>query len=257
MRITILGAGVYGSALGHILEEKHEVVYYDITLKITLEEALKNAETILISVPSAALPSILPKLPKNVPLIVATKGILDFDIFKSFEDVMILSGPGFAADIERHHKTKLTATDQRIIDLFERDWLKFDFTEDKKGVLMCGSLKNIYAIYAGYKNYKAKTSSHEKFLKTAAEEMKAILLANDADPKTVDLECGKGDLRLTCNYPSRNYEFGQKIAIDPKYKPEKTVEGISALEGIRNGGMIIPKVAPILKELIKESEKWA
>lgn len=258
MRITVLGAGAFGSALGHVLEGKgNEVTYYSPTLEITLEQALEGAETMLLTVPSKALPEILPNLPKNLPMIVATKGILDYDIFDDFEDIMILSGPGFAADIEKHLQTKLTATDLRIRELFETDWLKFDMTADEKGVLMCGSLKNIYAIYAGLHNLKPGTEAHEKFLKTAAEEMKADLYENGANPKTVDLSCGIGDLRLTCDYPSRNYEFGQMLIGNPDYQPEKTVEGVTALKKVKDGLFKVPASAGILKELIKESDKWA
>lgn len=258
MRITVLGAGAFGSALGHILEsKKHEITYFSPNMDITMEEALKDAEMVLLTVPSKALPEVLPNIDKKLPMIIATKGILDYDIFDVFEDTMVLSGPGFAADIEKHLKTKLTTTDPRVRDLFETDWLKFDMTADVKGVLMCGALKNIYAIYAGSHNLKPGTDAHEKFLKTCAEEMKADLFENGANPKTVDLVCGKGDLKLTCDYPSRNYEFGQKLIENPDYQPEKTVEGVTALKKVKDGAIKIPKSAIFLKELIKESNKWA
>ena len=259
MNITILGAGAFGSALGRILEEKnHKVTYYALNLNITLEDALKNAELLVLAIPSAAIPDLLPKLPKNLPLVVATKGILNpTEAFKDFEDIMVLSGPGFAVDIDRHIKTKLTATDPRIRDLFGTSWLTFDMTGDEKGVLLCGALKNVYAIYAGLKNLKPGTKEHDNYLKTAAEEMKADLFENGANPKTVDLVCGKGDLKITCNYPSRNYEFGQKLIQNPTYQPEKTVEGVTALKKIKAGEMKIPKTAFILKELIKISNNWA
>ncbi|MGF2565646.1 hypothetical protein ACQUWZ_27770, partial [Ralstonia pseudosolanacearum] len=49
MRITVLGAGAFGSALGHILEaKKHEVTYFSLASKITLEESLKDAEMIIL-----------------------------------------------------------------------------------------------------------------------------------------------------------------------------------------------------------------
>lgn len=258
MRITVLGAGAFGSALGHILESKgNEVTYFSPTMDITIEEALKDAETVLLAVPSKALPEVIPKIPKDLPLIVATKGILDTSIFDEFNDVSVLSGPGFAADIEKHLKTNLTTTDTRVRDLFETNWLKFDMTGDTKGVLLCGALKNIYAIYAGLHNLKPGTDAHEKFLRDIAEEMKAVLFANGANPKTVDLSCGKGDLRLTCDYPSRNYEFGQKLIGNPDYKPEKTVEGVTALHKVKAGGIKVPAAAGTLKHLMQESNKWA
>lgn len=257
MRITVLGAGAFGSALGHILEaKKHEVAYFSLTSTITLEEAVKDADYIVLAIPSAAVEEMLPKLPKNTPLIVATKGILSPAIFADFADVMFLSGPGFAADIEKHQKTRLVTTDPRVRDLFETPWLKFDLTADEKGVLLCGALKNVYAIYAGWHNLKPGTDKYNEFIETVLQEFKLILFYNGANPKTAELPCGRGDLILTCDFPSRNYEFGQGLNAG-KTKPEKTVEGITALKRIKSGELKIPPAAGILQKLMKESAAWA
>ncbi|MBO7664812.1 hypothetical protein J6S46_03090 [Candidatus Saccharibacteria bacterium] len=257
MRITVLGAGAFGSALGHILEaKKHDVTYFSLASTITLEEAVEGAEYLVLAIPSVAVEEMLLKLPKNIPLIVATKGILNPSIFDGFEDVMVMSGPGFAADIEKHHKTHLVATDPRIRDLFETPWLKFDLTADEKGVLLCGALKNVYAIYAGWHNFKPGTDEYKRFIETTLQELKLILLQSGANPKTADLPCGRGDLILTCDFPSRNYEFGQGLN-EGKTKPEKTVEGITALKRIKAGELKVPAAAGILQELIKESSAWA
>lgn len=256
MRITVLGSGAYGLALGHVLEDKkHDVVYFSLETKNTLEEALKDAEVIILAIPSKAVSKILPKLPKDLPLIVATKGILDPTIFADFEDVMIMGGAGFAADIERHQKTRLVATDPRVRDLFETPWLKFSLSADEKGILLCGALKNVYALYAGWRNLKPGSTEHEKFIATAFEELKAILFANGANPKTASLPCGLDDLKLSCDFLSRNYEFGQGLNAG-KTKPEKTVEGITTLEHLRAGEIKIPAAAGILRTIIKESSAW-
>ncbi|MDO4507846.1 MAG: hypothetical protein Q4B65_00420 [Candidatus Saccharibacteria bacterium] len=259
MKIAILGAGAFGTTLGGVLAEKgYDIDYYDSKVEQEkLSDVLKGAKAILLTVPSKAVPFLLPHLPKDIPLIVATKGVLKPTTFDDFRDYMILSGPGFAEDIRAHKKTKLTATDERIFEMFETDYLTFDFTEDEHGVLLCGALKNVYAILAGLVSVKAGTPLHEKFLEETADEMRAILKANGADPKTVDLVCGVGDLRITCDYPSRNYEFGQKLRENPDYQPEKTVEGVSALKRIKRGEIIIPEGMEKLKTLIKVSEKWA
>ncbi len=258
MNITILGAGAFGTALGRILEIKgHHVTYYSLGLPITLEQALRDADYMLLSIPSKALNNLVPKLPTNIPLIVATKGILDLSIFQNFTTVLALSGPGFAADINNNKPTHLTASDPRVVELFATDWLTFDQTTDITGIFLCGALKNIYAIYAGLQDLKAGTTNHENYLQAAAAEMKAILATNHADPATVDLSCGIGDLRITCNYPSRNFEFGQKLRENRDYKPEKTVEGVTALQNIKRDMITVPESAVIMQKLIKESDKWA
>lgn len=259
MKIAILGAGAFGTTLGGVLVEKgYDIDYYDSKVeRERLSDVLKGAKYIVLTVPSKAVPYVLPHLPKKTPLIVATKGILSAKTFAEFSDYMVLSGPGFADDIRAHKKTLLTTTDNRVIELFERDYLTFDFTEDKTGVLMCGALKNVYAILAGLLGLKAGTDLHEEFLREAAEEMRAILGANDASERTVDLACGVGDLRLTCNLPSRNYEFGMRLRRDKHYQPEKTVEGVSALKKIKRGEIVVPEKAEKLKFLMEISGEWA
>ena len=259
MKIAILGAGAFGTALGGILADKgYDIDYYDSKIeKENLSQVLEGARYIVLAVPSMAAPYLLPYLPKDIPLIVATKGFLDAHNFKDFSDYMVLSGPGFAADIKDGKKALLTATDPRIVELFETDFLTFDKTSDNEGVLMCGALKNVYAIYAGLLNLQPETPEHERYLTEVAEEMRALLSSNNADARTVDLACGIGDLRLTCALPSRNYEFGQILRENPKAKPEKTVEGLTALSKIKRGEINVSDKATKLKELIKISDDWS
>ena len=252
MKIAIIGAGAYGTALGGILDEKgHEVCYYDPILDTPLEEVLNGAETTLLVSPSFTLPDLLPNLPKDVPLIVATKGILSEELFHDFDKLMILSGPGFADDIKAHNKTYLTVTDKWLEELFDVNYLEFDYTPDVRGVLMCGALKNVYAILAGYLGLLPGVEEYEKYITEVAEEMQALLSSNGADPGTVDLYCGVGDLRLTCDTPSRNYQFGQKLKADSNYQPETTVEGLSTLESIRNGDIVLPDNLPHLNKILE------
>ena len=258
MKIAILGAGAFGTALGEILAGKgYDIDYYDSKLeRESLAHVLSDTKYIVRAVPSMAAPYLLPYLPTEKPLVVTTKGFLDEHNFRNFKDYMILSGPGFAADIKAHKPTLLTATDERIKDLFETEYLSFDYTPDKKGVLMCGALKNIYALYAGFLDLKPGDVAHEKYLTDVAEEMKALLIVNGADGKTVDLSCGKGDLRLTCDYPSRNYEFGQILRENSSAHPEKTVEGLTALSKVKRGEIIVPETALILRKLMTTSDDW-
>lgn len=259
MKIAILGAGAFGTALGGILAEKgYDIDYYDSKVeKERLSDVLSGTKMMLLAIPSKSIPYLLPYLPKNKPLIVATKGILSGRTFADFEDYMVLSGPGFADDIKAHKNTILTATDVRVIEMFSCGYMSFDYTDDENGVLMCGALKNVYAILAGKLDLKRGSEEWENFVWNAAGEMKLILEANNARSETVDLSCGIGDLRLTCDYPSRNYEFGQKIRLNPDYQPEKTVEGVTALKKIKNNELVVPEAAKIIRGLMAESKKWA
>ena len=115
---------------------------------------------------------------------------------------------------------------------------------------MCGALKNVYAIKAGLLGLERDSEKWQKFIMDVCFEMKKILAFNNANPDTVDLVCGIGDLKLTCGYPSRNYEYGDKKRIDSNYQPEKTVEGLSAIKRIIRHEILLPKDTPILESLI-------
>ena len=252
MKIGIIGAGAYGTALGGILEEKgYETVYYDpaITDKF-VHDLVWDAEMVLLVAPSSAVPELLPQLDVYTPLIIATKGILKDDIFADFHEVMALSGPSFADDMKAKKETFLTVTDDRLVKLFDTDYISFDHTKDLRGVLMCGALKNVYAIRAGYLGLRPGTAEHQQFITDVAKEMELILLANGAMRDTVYHYCGVDDLKLTCNLPSRNYEFGMKKRENPDYQPEKTVEGLATLARIVAGEIEVPLEASILKEII-------
>ena len=253
MKIAIIGAGAFGTALGGILAEKgFDIDYYDPKFeRENLSEVVDGAKYILLTAPSQAVPYILPHLPKDIPLVVATKGILSAMTFQDFKEIMVLSGPGFADDIKDKKPTVLTATDQRVLELFSTSYLTFDFTSDNNGVLMCGALKNIYAIEAGIRGLKRQTKAWNEFIKAVCAEMKDILEANGAQSSTVDLVCGIGDLKLTCGYPSRNFEYGDKLRENPDYQPEKTVEGLTAVKKIVRKEIIVPDGLSIMEGIIR------
>ncbi len=258
MKVAILGAGAFGTALGGILANNgYDVDYYDPRIeKERLGDVLGGAGFIVLSVPSHAVSYLLPRLPKNIPLLIATKGILSDEGFKNFRDWMVLSGPGFADDIKAKKSTVFSITDDRITKMFAANYIKFDPVDDRHGVLMCGALKNVYAILAGYKGLKPQTITMRNFLEEVSSEMAEILKINSCDPSTVYHACGIGDLTLTCSPQSRNYEFGEKVRLNPNYRPEKTVEGWTALTKIKRSVIKIPQGMKKLNELIELSKEW-
>ena len=252
MKIAVLGAGAFGTALGGILAEKgYDIDYYDVNFEQErLSDVLSSAKYIILCTPSKTTPFLLSYLPKTVPLIVATKGILTDMSFREFKDWMVLSGPGFADDIKAKKKTFLTVTDSRIVDLFNTPFIQFDFTHDRRGVLMCGALKNVYAILAGLKSLRRESGEWREFVRKASEEMELILEANGAEAETAELSCGIGDLKLTCGLPSRNYEYGTFLKANPKYEPDNTVEGLSTIRRIKRYEITVPPKAKLLREVI-------
>ncbi|MBR2998668.1 glycerol-3-phosphate dehydrogenase, partial [Candidatus Saccharibacteria bacterium] len=62
MKIAILGAGAFGTALGGVLADNgYDIDYYDVYKeKERLSDAVKEAKFILLSVPSVVTPHMLP-----------------------------------------------------------------------------------------------------------------------------------------------------------------------------------------------------
>ena len=260
MNITIIGAGAFGTALASILEENdHSISFFDPFKfpEVSLSGALENSDAIVFSAPSKTAKETIEKLPKsvrNLPFINASKGFLSLEDFKSLKKFSIISGPSFSKDIKNKVQTTLTATNYFTKDLFETPWLRIEISHDELGILLCGTLKNIFAIYSGSKNIKPGTKEFRDFLTESIHEFKAILKANGCNPETAKLACGFKDLALTASSTrSRNYRFGRSLAegsaLASSEKP-KTIEGLSALKSLTSSGLTIPENIPILEETL-------
>ncbi|MBQ6486256.1 hypothetical protein IJI76_00815 [Candidatus Saccharibacteria bacterium] len=263
MKITIYGAGAFGSALGEILVGNgHQVNYYD-PVKYPdkgLTSMIEGSEINILAIPSHAAPKLLLFLPHDIPLICASKGFLTTASFKPFKNFSVLSGGAFAADLMKKQPCVLTATSDLIEQLFKTDWLTFDKTNDHLGALLCGSFKNVYAIGAGYWELKYGTTDFDDFINSSLDELRLILAHNNCKVETVNLSCGLRDLVITCASPtSRNYDFGVKLKKDPELGKKylagssklQTTEGVTTVEQILSTPSFVkPDNTPILDRII-------
>ena len=210
MKIAVLGAGAYGQVLGRLAEQNgHTVVFYDPYKfpRRSLKTATRGADAMLYVAPASAATELAPQLPLGVPLICASKGFLSDWAFREFADFTALGGAGFADDFQKNLTITLTTSSRLAEEILKHAQINFEYTEDTLGIMLCGALKNVYALGAGLLDCNTST-----YLDLAQREMAQILLYNDADPDTVQLACGGADLKLTCTADSRNYRFGQLVA---------------------------------------------
>lgn len=287
MKITILGAGAYALALSEmflknncqitlwtkILEEKEMIererynkkVFpnYKIDEKINvttdMEEAIKNANVIVIAVPVKFVESTVMLLSKyyqsNQHICIASKGIEQENClfineivnkYIETENLCVISGGSFAVDIISLVPVGLTLaskcshTVEIMKKTLENDYLKLEVSNDLMGVEMYGAIKNIIAIGSGIidgMNYPESTKS--MFLTKALNDIMNLICFLGGDMKTVLTYAGIGDYILTCNSSkSRNYSFGKIIgertdlkAIE-KYINETTIEGLYTLKSV-------------------------
>lgn len=240
MKIAVLGAGAYGQVLGRLAEQNgHTVVFYDPYKfpRRSLKSATRGADAMLYVAPASAAAELVSQLPLGVPLICASKGFLSDWAFREFADFTALGGAGFASDFQNllqgskgggrastapgarssqedgastaqgRSPITLTTSSRLAEEILKHEQINFEYTEDTLGIMLCGALKNVYALGAGLLDCNTST-----YLDLAQREMAQILLYNDADPDTVQLACGGADLKLTCTADSRNYRFGQLVA---------------------------------------------
>ncbi len=254
MKVTILGAGAFGSALGTILEENyHSINFYD-PIKhpnIPLNATIRDTGIIIIATPSTAIPKLISELPKDTPLINASKGLLSAQIFAQFTNFSIISGGTFAKDLEEKKPNKFTVTAKLPEKLFQTKWITFDHTDDLDAVLICGSLKNVYAIGAGLNQLASSTRPEQDYLNDCLLELRAFLAANNHDPNIAELACGRDDLFATClSTESRNYQFGKGLATDKQPVLSGTIEGVNTIKALANSNLKMPPLT-ILNNIIE------
>lgn len=275
MRIGILGAGAYGSAIAKVLRANgHKVKFYDPYRysDVLLSDVVRYAQVLFIATPAGVVSGLLKQMPVEAhkkPLIVLTKGVMNVETWKDFDYFEIVSGPGFAEEIEWGKKVKLTVAARGAFggktlaeDLLANAQIKFDKTEDLTGVAMLAGLKNIYAIEAGRRGLAFGSEDFKVFIGNVAHECERFLLQNGGFLETVRLAAGLGDLVLTCGSEmSRNYRFGQLLggrrsALERKrlvrrFARETTVEGLFAVREITKKDLKIPKENEILTSALR------
>lgn len=259
MKITFLGAGVFGSALANIARDNgHEVKFYD-PFKypgISLHDSTNGSNLNIFTAPSSAAKNILPELDKNIPLIIASKGFVSLKPFQDFKSISALGGAGFANELE--HVT-FTTSSETAENIFSTKNIKLEYTSDTLGILLCGALKNVFALGAGLYGETNSTTAPMSYLETAIAEMKQILESNHADSDTLRLSCGAADLVLSCTEKGRNFCFGRtlKTAISEEAAPSsivkttETIESISVINSLANyPEFVIPESANLFKDII-------
>ena len=194
MKIGMLGAGAYGSAIAGILRDNHHTVkFYDPARfpNATLDSVASWAEVIFIAVPANVVRILLKELPEETfrkPAVILTKGIMDLSVWEQFRYFEIVSGPGFAEDIVKHKRFQLTvaartATQGETLaeDLLKAPYLKFDKTEDRLGVALLSGLKNIFAIESGRRCLENTSQAYKDYLALAYRQ-----IGRRMDPFVID-----------------------------------------------------------------------
>ncbi|MDJ0714677.1 MAG: NAD(P)H-dependent glycerol-3-phosphate dehydrogenase [Prochloraceae cyanobacterium] len=251
--VTILGAGVWGSALGNLASRnEHEVRFWSRRSQQTMESLVEGANIVLSAVSMKGVRPTIEKLqrinlPDNLILVSATKGLDPLTTHTPCQiwqeafpkhPIVVLSGPNLSKEIQKNlpAATVVASKDlsaaETVQEIFASDTFRVYVNEDPLGTELGGTLKNVIAIAAGVcDGLQLGTNAKAALLTRALPEMIRVGTHLGAATETFFGLSGLGDLLATCDSPlSRNYQVGYGLA------QGKTLEEIlSQLEGTAEG----------------------
>lgn len=290
-KIAFIGGGSFGTALSILLANKGNVVsIYDIdenvvgdinlnrkndkyikglsipegvTAYTDLDESLKDAEYIVIAVPSHIVRNVcknlIGKVDKDIPIICIAKGLekgTNLRLSQVIEDelenpVIILSGPSHAEEVAFNIPTTVVTASrdmryaEEIQELFITKEFRIYTNNDLIGVEIGGAIKNVIALAAGITDGIGYGDNTKAALMTRG--MAEIVRMGEklgGRYETFFGLTGVGDLIVTCgSLHSRNRRAGYLIG-----------KGLSVDEAIKEVGMIVEgiKACEILYDLKQE-----
>lgn len=284
-RITILGTGAYGLSLALMFHKnqnkikmwtkfeeeqqllkttrKNEKLLPGITIPeeiqftTSLEQAVSNAELIVIALPAFVVGEVMQKLvpfvTKEQSFLIASKAIdhneckfLNQVVESYFKDcpIAVISGPTFAKDMASNNPVGLSVagTNEEVVNLvktsLESDTVKLKESNDLLGLEICGSFKNVVAIASGMiAGMGYPDSTKAMFITESMHDVRRIIQGFGGNDRTIMSFAGFGDILMTCTSTnSRNFTLGKLIGERKsekevmEYLSTHTVEGYETLQ---------------------------
>jgi glycerol-3-phosphate dehydrogenase (NAD(P)+) len=276
-RIAFIGGGSFGTALSVLLANKgYNVSIWDreksvveeinnkrsndkyikgliipknVTAYEQVEEALKEAEYVVLAVPShvvrAACNSVKSIIKPEQIVVSIAKGIEEHSLKRISEIIkeelpvnplVILSGPSHAEEVAVGIPTTVVATSEnmkyaeKVQDIFMTENFRVYTNDDLIGVEIGGAVKNIIALAAGVCDGLGYGDNTKAALMTRGmNEIMRIGTKLGGRAKTFSGLTGMGDLIVTCtSMHSRNRRAGMLIG-----------EGMPVDEAIKQIGMVV------------------
>jgi glycerol-3-phosphate dehydrogenase (NAD(P)+) len=273
------------------INQRHKNPYFVTQLELNkellaykgIEDALQNCDYAVTSIPSGFLQ---PTLSPHGELLARLKGIVN--VAKGFERdsgkrlsqvlceivkadpessddrIAALSGPNLAdevaakklgASVVACHDQELAKTFQ---ECFSNNYFRVYRQDDRTGVELGGTLKNIYAIGAGIvEGLDLGDNARAGYLTRSLHELVRLGTALGGKAQTFYGLAGLGDLIATTSSPlSRNHKLGQAIARGQTLKDiisssKMVVEGVETAKIAAAWGKKLTLPLPITEELCR------
>jgi glycerol-3-phosphate dehydrogenase (NAD(P)+) len=251
--VTILGTGVWGTALGKLVQRnQHQVHFWSRSNGVTLAEVVRESSVIVSAVSIEGVQPTINRLKQiaiapTTIIVTATKG-LDPNTTQTpskmwqqafpNDSIVVLSGPNLSSEIEQQLPAATTVASKNITaaeaiqNIFASETFRVYINQDPLGTELGGTLKNVMAIAAGVcDGMQLGTNAKAALLTRALPEMIRVGTSLGATAETFYGLSGLGDLIATCDSPlSRNYQVGYGLA------QGKTLQQIlSQLKGTAEG----------------------
>jgi glycerol-3-phosphate dehydrogenase (NAD(P)+) len=260
-RVTILGAGSWGSALATLARQNgHPVRLWSRRSSETLDEVVADADILLSAIPMKGVVETVKKLqaiglPERTIIVTATKGLdpattrtpsqIWAAAFPS-HPVVVLSGPNLSKEIDKGlpAATVVACKDHDVAEtvqaVYSSDVFRVYTNTDPLGTELGGTLKNVIAIASGVcDGLELGTNAKSALLCRALIEMIRVGTVLGAEFETFWGLSGLGDLLATCNSAlSRNYRVGYALA-QGKTLEEAVAEVQTTAEGVNTTNVLI------------------
>jgi glycerol-3-phosphate dehydrogenase (NAD(P)+) len=285
MRVTVIGAGSWGTAFSVVLRDRgHEVTlacrdpehaaaivkagrnprYFPhidlagIAATTIVEAPIAAANLAVVAVPSAAFGATVAALPGTCPILSLTKGLDPatgdrLSTLVTNRPVAVLSGPNIAEEISRGLPAAAViagldhALSVQIQLAITSPTFRVYVNDDVVGVELCAAAKNVIALAAGGADgLGLGDNAKAALVARGLAEMGRFAEASGARPETFAGLAGMGDLIVTCwSRSARNRRAGELIA-----------QGATPSEAVAEIGMVVEGLttAPVLRDLSRRLE---
>ncbi|EAJ6151191.1 MULTISPECIES: NAD(P)H-dependent glycerol-3-phosphate dehydrogenase [Campylobacter] len=277
MKIAVVGAGKWGSALYDALSVKNECVITsfhekDLSYFVSTKEALEY-EYLVFALYAQGIHEWLANNFKdlNQKILVASKGIdykslkfMDevFSEFISSDRLCFLSGPSFASEVLEKKPCALVVSgkNQELCNQFASffpNYIKTYTSSDVKGAEICGAYKNVLAIASGVcDGLNLGNNARASLVSRGLVEMHRFGQFFNAKEETFLGLSGAGDLFLTASSNlSRNYRVGLSLASGKNIKDilmelGEVAEGVQTAYAIHSLSKQFQIYTPIVNEVV-------